>query len=182
MKNLLFTLVIFISVLALSSCKEKVNGSYIEKVDSLELRLEVAQKLLVSLDTNVIGQHYKETNDNLKLIQELRKDRKDTLSKEIGFLLSDYSANRKSCKSFLLNYKKQAMEYEKSKKQLENLRLDFSNDLVPKEKIEEYLKVEGQAIAAFIQSADNMEVWHQTAIEQHEAKHPAVLTYIKELK
>lgn len=137
-----FILVVFTIVVTFSSCKFYSSDNYIQKVDSLSIKLEEAS-----------SRYYSSNKDEIKLIYDTLtsdiKVFKESLDKmpEDSTLLADFNIYsdlyRDTRNIFKLKIEK---ELKYSKKQLEDIKIDIESKALDSEQIEEYIYSEEQAI------------------------------------
>ncbi len=168
--------ILFFSI-SLFSCGTR-NAQFVSQVEELEETIQKAQQSIVTIDTSKIGNALRISTGNLKFIQE---NFKDTMDKETAFLMSDYSASRKSLKRLLENYSDVIRELSYSQSQLANLKLDVENNVMEEQKFNDYYSSESKSVEKLDEYAKNIVEWYASALRMYEEKNSAVEKIVGQL-
>ncbi len=127
----------------MQSCKPRADYSkQLATLDSLSKAFDAAEKEFTSIDSAKVREQLDSINKNLDFIQQ---NYKDTMPKDMAYMLSDY----RDVKFPLEEYTRQKNAFYKelsfSRDQFRNLEHDLKNNLVEKEKAEEYFMQEKKA-------------------------------------
>jgi hypothetical protein len=191
----LFKLVIsfFVIVSLVYSCKPKIENAQTKTIDSLLIALDVAEEKLEHIDFEKLEKSAHIAKENLEKIKPLIVD---TLNRDKVFLMSNYAivygeegeeGGEQSVKSNGKDYEDVREKYiEKEvafcKKQLKNLKNDFTKGEMDLPTFKKYFDVENEKsllIISFIEMESNSSE-HRLAL--FDSLHPFILKFIDSLE
>ena len=141
MKRIIKYISLTLIVIIFFGCKEAYEKENSE-IDSLNQLVNNTEEVLLSIDTAKV----------FSVVRDVKKElwnfgnRFDTLDRETTFKVADYYGNKKSLYFIYDNYPKFIYEIEVTRKQLDNLKDDLNNGIIPKEKFVDYYKNEQEII------------------------------------
>ena len=127
------TIFFILSSLIFSFCGHKTHKNKIAKIDTLLQKINVIQESINKIDTSAIATKAKEFNTTAAKLNSFNKNTLSDSLKTIIFRFEELNNNFFS--KYKLIIQKNSSDLKKSKTQLENLKDDLSNNLIPKEKI-----------------------------------------------
>jgi hypothetical protein len=172
---LLFTSLI-ISSLLFSCIRENPYADKIRTLDSLYFHFDSLEKELLSINPAEAEKTYDEIMRNVDFV---KKELKDTLDKESGFLMSDYRHIRKPFKRIKESYDSDRKELEFTKLQLYNLSKDLKKQLLEPEQAEEYFLTEFNAATSTEIQIKSLLAGYRMADNTFKELHPKVQELIE---
>lgn len=171
-----FTFLIFF---CWTSCQdEKVSGR-LTKVDYLLNRVDSVESTLTQTDTVAANANIKTVGELLGYIQ---KNYHDTMTKQTGFLMSDFHGSRKSFKRLLENYHKEYKELKYTRNQLNDLRSDITNQILNDTTFNRYYSAEKNAVDRLYESVQNLSVWEASCKKHFNQRYLPVRELVEKLK
>ena len=174
MRYLLLTIV----SLSLLSCSNSQFEAEIKRIDSLQLRLAVAEKQIDSVNQDMLLDLAGNASNQLKFIQ---KNYRDTMSKDLAFALGEYKSAYRNMQKLIKRANHTKEELEKSEKQLINLKADIVNNLLSKTQVEEFLKNETEIAGEVIASASAYPKASDRYVANYNGIYPLVDSVIHEM-
>jgi hypothetical protein len=121
-----------------SSCNTQTDYTKeIYRLDSAEIMLNESEKIIMSADTNSFRVSYNVVSENLHTIVE--KLAEDTVNKKTALLLSNAYKQLGSILNLLNNKKYLEQFIRETKQRIHNLKHDLSENLIEKNKAQEYV-------------------------------------------
>lgn len=139
------------AVVAFAACSNNPFSKEIEQVEALETDLSVAQAKIDSIDFDNLTELSTKASEQLSYIQ---KNYRDTLSKDLASMLGFYKSTYRNMQKLMNRVRKTDEELQNSKTQLNNLKADLSNQLIPADSVSFYIKEEAE-VAQEIKNATN---------------------------
>jgi hypothetical protein len=130
--------IIVIVVFTFSSCNTKPDySSEIKSIDSLETEINKSLTECKNLDTSWVNPVTKTSNYNVKMILQVYNP--DSIIQEDVKVITYYKGFRKVGMKFIREREKLIAEFQKTLKQLEDLKTDAENGSLKKEDLDKYL-------------------------------------------
>lgn len=137
LKNIAVITLITISSIYLSSCKEDYTNE-IGHVDGLIKILDSSEEVLHDIDTATLFEMTIFVKESIAKIQS----KNDTLTKKAALEADQFIGRLKSLYNLSKNYKKYQQEIDLVRTQLNNLKQDLNNGIIPKEQFPAYYEIE----------------------------------------
>lgn len=182
----------FIFILGLCfSCKSKIENTDTKTIDSLLVALDQAESLLEEIDFEKLEKAAKTASENLEKIHPLIHD---TLNKDKVFLMSNYAIVSGEEEEEEVDTKGEGSDYEEvrekyiekelefCKKQLKNLKHDFSSGEMELANFKKYFEIEKEKslqIISFIEMESNSHKYRQALFD---SLHPLILKFMDSLQ
>ena len=148
MNRLFKTLIpILLISLAISNCKNSQHSEKISKVDSLQTTLNLAEKKLCEIDSNLVMKTYNEYFEVINEFNEVFPDVRD----ENWTTICLYGNIKSGLKAYVKQHDKIKEEINLSRTQLKNLESDIKNNIVDEENFNKYLLDETEIINSLSQ-------------------------------
>lgn len=136
-KNLVLITLVTFSSIGLFSCGEDYTNE-IGHVDGLLKILDSSEKALHDVDTATLFEMTIFVKQSIEKIQS----KNDTLTKEAALEADQFIGRLKSLYNLSKNYKKYQQEIDLIRTQLNNLKQDLNNGIIPKEQFAAYYEIE----------------------------------------
>lgn len=144
--------------------------SYLQQIDALEKRIDVAQQEFQKIDQDVAKKSMAKIQ---QLSDSIRSFAKDTASLLVLEKRLYSAANmKKSWSRFKRSYISGSQEFEYSKTQLQNLRNDIQNKVLEERLILQYLEQEKKAVEELEKYLQKIASWEQEAVKLSEKIFP----------
>ena len=134
-------LIAFFLVIGVTACNNSQFTAEIETVDSLKTELKEAEIRLDSIDQKKLVELSTNATEQLIFIQ---KNYQDTITKDLAALLGFYKTTYRNMEKLINKARHTQEELEKSSEQLENLRTDLANNLIPADSVKLYIEKEAE--------------------------------------
>lgn len=178
------------SFFSLISCKSKIENAQTKTIDSLIVALEVAEESFEKIDFEKVEKAAQVANENLEKIKPLIND---SLNRDKVFLMSNYAivageegeeneGRTKSEEYEEVREKYIEKELALCKKQLVNLKNDFSKGEMDEANFQKYFEIEKEKalqIILFVQKEAKVSAYRQ---ELFDSLHPLILKFIDSLQ
>jgi hypothetical protein len=169
---------LMLTVLFLPACGTP-DAKFLAEVEKLENTLAKAEASLKVVDTSRISNYLHASNENLRIISESFRD---TMNKDTAILIADYAASRKSLRMFLENYSDVLKELDYSGSQLQAMRSDIENNLMPEDKFTDYIFTEAKSVERLEELVENLLQWYGSALRMYEEKNPYIEKIIRDME
>jgi len=138
-------LIIVFSIFSCSSNGSSSNENALNEVENLQRKLNALEFSFNSIDTVGVENALKRYKENLSMI---KKYYNDTVDKEFVHLMNRYKGIKKAGKNISKKDRRDIFTNLKiTKSQLHNLSLDLDSDILPKDSIAYFIKMEGDKIS-----------------------------------
>lgn len=174
----------FMLQLLLASCSGSGYTKEIAALDSTKLRLDSAEAELNKLDTALLGQMYRQIENDLHFVEVFYRNMpKDSIiDKDAATILSDYRSVRKPLRSSYTKLPKLKQDIDYSQSQIENLIHDLGSNNIEKSDAQQYVKTEMTEAEKAIQNSKFMLILLQDVFPRYDAVSPRVRAYVDSLK
>ena len=162
-----------------TSCQNEKVSEQLTKVDHLMNRLDSIESTLTKTDTIAAKANIKTVGELLGYIQ---KNYHDTMTKQTGFLMSDFHGSRKSFKRLLENYHKEYKELKYTRNQLDDLRKDVTNEILNDTTFNSYFIAEKNAVDRLYESVQNLSVWEASSKKYFQQRYLPVRELVEKMK
>jgi hypothetical protein len=143
MTKVLHLILALFVILFFVECKNNKYKKELARIDSLETVLNQSEKKLTEVDTNMVREKYKVYKKNISFISENYPNK---LKDPNWNTLCQYGLIKKPLRDFNNELPHLRKELMFSRKQLDSLKFDIQNGNIEKEKINEYVKSESDAV------------------------------------
>lgn len=137
MKNLSISF-LFFSLCYLFSCAPSVDSGKVKEIDEQLNEVEKTIEAFNAVDTSLLFENYNTLVNNVRYIQ---KNYADTISLSTAQFLSRYYRMRKLVEDYA-SYDTIEEELQTSKKQMQDLKYDYVNNVLKDKKFDEYFSIE----------------------------------------
>lgn len=165
--------------LGFAACKNNKHVKEIKAIDSLSTVIDSIALTLSSIDTNKIRITYKTYSDNINLIKNNFKDKKED---SVWSVITTYGIIKKPLKSFINDFPVFYSEIEFSRQQLDSLKIDINNGDIKDNKIAEYTKTEAEAVISLKQEVEISVKTTKDRLKLFDSLNPKVNRVIEKLK
>ncbi|MCH2215207.1 MAG: hypothetical protein MK086_08570 [Flavobacteriales bacterium] len=176
-------LTLFLVIVLLAyACNRNNYTTEINQIDSLIVELDSAKEIYSSIDTAGFSELSQSFSENTAFVQQVYKQRDDTMPGNVAMLMSEYRELKKPAKGFLVKHSSIGEELNFTQKQLEDLRHDLENNLLDANFVDRMLTDEMKALNEVESSVATLKLSGQFTKEKQAEMEPKVDSLIQVLK
>ena len=169
-------------VLLATACNRTDYTTEISQIDSLMVELDSAKDMYSSIDTAGFSELSQSFSENTAFVQQVYKQRNDTMPRDVAMLMSEYRELKKPAKGFLVKHKSIGEELDFTEKQLEDLRHDLENNLLDSNFVDRMLTDEMKAVNEVESSVATLKLSGKFTKKKQAEMEPQVDSLIQVLK